>query len=266
MRSKALGRIYTLRDNADPLRTLERYFVRILQTAVSAQTGPTRVKYITPGEHCPRVRVLDNQQVLSHADFGKTSEITFQVNTPTFYSRFCHYKSAHSAIVGELLDDERTRTTWCSDPEGFAAMFNVSNEGVTPPDWRWSFLERFRCPPELKNFEQKEPYQSFTGLSATDCWVLENCSSDEKREYRRSVIRVYLGERFGGVVLGPKGAHPELLGVSRDGVLRIYEAWAKGLVAALAVYSSQYSSPGTFAMGGFAMASINLWASLKTIV
>ena len=245
---------------------MERYFVRILQQAVEGQSALARVRYVTPGEHSPRVRIFHGKGSSGNSDSEKTQEITFQVNTPTFYSRFAHYQTPYSALEGELLDDERTRTTWCTAPEEFVSLFHIFDQvTIASPYWRWRLLEKLRCPPEPKNYDQNKPYQSFTGLSAMDCWVLQNCTESEQRDYRRSAIRIYLGERFGGVVLA-NGAHPELLGVSRDGVLRIYEAWAKGLVALVAVYSSYANSLLGEIAAIVMLMSINVWACLKMLL
>ena len=240
--------------------------MRILQRAVEGQSSIATVRYVTPGEHSPRVRFFQGRTLSGGSIPEKTQEITFQVNTPTFYSRFAHYQTPYRALEGELLDDERTRTTWCSAPEEFASLFHVFDQvTISPPDWRWRLLEKLRCPPEPKNYEQNKPYQNFAGLSVADCWVLQNCNEIEQRDYRRSAIRIYLGERFGGVVLA-NGAHPELLGVSHDGVLRIYEAWAKGLVTLLAVYSSYANSLRGEMVATVMLISINVWACLKMLL
>ncbi|KAJ6118896.1 hypothetical protein N7471_013516 [Penicillium samsonianum] len=114
-------------------RALEKYFSMILSSIVQSQSRIKSVKYITSGEHCARTRVMYSHQQHSgekapHRPDEEASKealelIVFKVNTPTFYSRFFHYKSPFAAMQSELLDEERTRTVWSSHPQELAALF-----------------------------------------------------------------------------------------------------------------------------------------------
>ncbi|KAJ5454991.1 hypothetical protein N7530_012760 [Penicillium desertorum] len=114
-------------------RSLETYFSRILSSLVRSQSRIKSVKYITSGEHCARTRIIHSYQQHSRekgphcpdeeAKKEGLGQVVFKVNTPTFYSRFFHYKSPFAAMQSELLDDERTRTVWSSHPQEFTALF-----------------------------------------------------------------------------------------------------------------------------------------------
>ena len=90
-----------------------------------------------------------------------------------------------------------------------------------------------------------------------DCWVLRHCEAQDAEEYRRALLRTYLSEQFGGVILGPVVVYTEIFGLSRDGVLRIYEAWLKTSMVLLALYTTRNATM-------LSAIGINLWACLKT--
>ncbi len=123
------------------------------------------------------------------------------------------------------------------------------------------------------NFPTKKQYKSFSGLSSIDYWVLKRCSEEEVKEYRRAVLRVFVGEWIGGVNFGPMKlfSHDlEPFGLSRDAVMRIYDAIFKGVVIVGAVTAVRGLESGcdclSVGLAGWAVAGVNIWAWMKAVV
>jgi hypothetical protein len=113
-------------------RTLERSFCLVLKASVEAHPSPISLTYITPGEHSQKSKVfwsLDMQRssellrevkdpsseagespIPSSSDNISPLDITFQVISPIFYSRFFYYETSCIAVARELLDHVQTRT------------------------------------------------------------------------------------------------------------------------------------------------------------
>lgn len=105
-----------------------------------------------------------------------------------------------------------------------------------------------------------------------DKWVLEHCSTEHVREYRRALLRVFIGERIGGATFGPFARFSDDLepfGMSRDAVLRIYDAVLKAGIVTAAVENmrSLESECNAWDIGvaGWISAGLNLWACFKAI-
>lgn len=244
------------------------------------------LKYITSGEHCERIRVIHSRPrhpgqpdsieaptTKVEADQEKHDQIVFQVNTPAFYSRFFHYRSPFAAIQSELLDDERTRTAWSSHPHVFAALFLHDREDVChqPPDWRWRLISILRGAPTQTNFPRQTAYEPCQGISLTDIVVAEHSSEHHLRTYRRALVRLFLGRWIGGFSIGPiKEGDFELIGLSRDAVLMIHDAFLKAffVTGAILVGGKGTLRPATTAdllCMMLSVAGLNLWACFKAI-
>lgn len=203
-----------------------------------------------------------------------SEHIVFKVNTPTFYTRFFHYDSPFAAIQNEMLDNERTRTVWSSHPQELAALFpqDTKNTCREPLDWRWRIISSIRTAPNKTNYPRYKSYEPCRGTSLTDILVKEQCSMIEFRDYRRALIRHFLGHWIGGFSIGPvRQGDFELIGLSRDAVLKIYEAFLKlGFVMSTIFFVRKASSePANVAYSLFAifsMSSLNLWACLKCML
>lgn len=257
----------------------------ILRSLVKSQSRIRNLRYITSGEHCDRVRIIQapteypgaQVSVRSFATEAKANgtheDIVFQVNTPTFYSRFFHYRSPFAAIESELLDDdERTRTVWSSHPYEFAALFphDKGNIWREPLDWRWRIISMLRSDPIQTNFPRQTVYEPCNGVSLTDNVVAQHCSDDDFRAYRRALIRNFLGHWMGGLPPGfIKEGDFELIGLSRDAVLRALEAflkvaivtWAISSVGNSAVEATNTAYPFITMLN---VTGLNFWACLKS--
>ncbi|KAH8808673.1 hypothetical protein F5884DRAFT_900883 [Xylogone sp. PMI_703] len=277
-------------------RTLERSFRQILKTIVENHSSPISVTYVTPGEHSHKSETFHSLTVLSARNKVPTVtsgtvtppdssadgiKITLQVISPIFYSRFFHYKSPQAAFASELLDDARTRTLWSSDPTLFASILEQDTTFNSPQNktsllypsnsnkWHWWLIFLLRAAPVATNYPRSTPYESFKGLSDIDRWVLQNCSPEEVRGYRRATFRIFLGEWIGGAIwpLSQFSSDLEPFGLSRDAVLRIYDAIIKSVVFTGIVEAAvrHHEGYGTLSMSmvGWIISGVNLWACLK---
>lgn len=265
-------------------RNLEPYFFIILSSIVKSQTRIRTLKYVTSGEHCERVRVIhsnlgvpDRQStVLSHS-IGEASatetlaQVVFQVNTPTFFTRFFHYASPLEAIQSELLDEKPTRTVSSSHPQEIARLFSelVLSNSHKYFDWRWRVLATLRPAPMKTNYPRRSVYKPFQGMSSTDSWVLQNCSPIQIRDYRRALIRLFLGHHTGGIPIFSYGGDLELIGLSRDVVLMVQEAFLKTGLALLAMMVSRQIDDRSKNIVNMAITlcgitGLNVWACLKS--
>ncbi len=246
-----------------------------------------------PGKHSTTPPVFEAPPTPPRSPTSPPSDspqIVFQVISPIFYSRFVHYKSPLAAFTGELLDDERTCTAWSSHPEQFASIFRpktsmddkrelLSSTHQQPPvksprgssAWHWTLLSLLRRAPTATNYTRKEPYASFKGLSEMDRFVLSRCSAAETRRYRRAVLRVFVGEWIGGVPFGPLRRFTddfEPFGLSRDGALRVVEAFLKSVALARAMAAFRGGEEAAYQDGaGYLwLAAGNLGAIIKACV
>ena len=252
---------------------------------VEGQTRIKSVKYITSGEHCDRIRVIrahpqcsGGQVPVWSIDIEKGTgeetheKIVFQVNTPTFYSNFFHYRSPFVALQSELLDEERTRTVWSSHPSEFAALFPHDNEDIWRklPDWRWRIIFILRSAPTQTNFPRQKPYEPCNGISLTDNIVAQHCSDDDFRAYRRALIRNFLGDWIGGFAPGLiKGGDFELIGMSRDAVLMVHEAFLKAAIMTWAINVAGHNAVGPTSTAYLlstvlSVTGLSLWACFKS--
>ncbi|KAL5350993.1 hypothetical protein ACLOAV_004566 [Pseudogymnoascus australis] len=281
-------------------RTLERSFRLILKSAVENHPSPLSVTYVTPGEHSKKSEIFRSvnaqepiqkqsdldassteTEKLRNLSFGKDNSpanIAFQVISPVFYSRFFHYDSPCSAFTGELLDDDRTRTVWSSDPNIFMSIFcsTVTFTGTkaityssVSNHWRWWLVSLLRTAPVATTFPHITPYRCFKGLSSMDHWILEHCLRSDAEEYRRAMLRIFIGEWIGGTAGPMKRFSNDLepFGLSRDAVLRIYDATIKAFVVTMAVSLIRVleteSNMRVKGLVGWLVAGANLWACLK---
>ena len=266
----------------------------MLKEAVENQSNMRQVKYVTPGEHsrlaqvfyskstvpkpCHKLDVVESQRQDDPSPQScdvrnDNEEVSFQVTCPSFYSRSCHYSSLFAALQGELLSEKRARTSCCSEPQRFVDLFCPARHNVEElpaPDWRWSMTCWLRRNPIPHNFASDEQCQSFKGLSSTDEWVIRHCTPIEQREYRRALLLIYLGQRFGGISIGAFEMDLELVGLSREGVLKIYEAVFKTLVVVgLTAVMARVGGPVFFHPIGqriVAVIFLYLWACFKSWV
>lgn len=214
---------------------------------------------------------MDNVSDVEREDAESHEPVVFQVTTPTFYSKFFHYHSPFAALERELLDESNTRTAWSSHPREFAALFSRTTEVVRQPkDWRWDLISLLRTPPSATNFPHLIAYETFGGISLADYWVLQHCSIHQVRKYQCALLRLFLGNRIGGFSLGSFKGDFELIGLSRDAMLLVYDVSLKAGLASLSLILANdrtFKSNGVvdvfFCMLG--MASLNIWACLKAI-
>lgn len=282
-------------------RTLERSFRLILKASVEAHPSPISLTYITPGEHSQKSEVfrslnMQRSSELLHKVKDPSSEagespipsssdnlspldITLQVISPIFYSRFFHYETSCTAVAGELLDHVQTRTLWASNPDLITSILGstatAKKYGTDPTSsngWRWRLLSILRTAPVATNYARGTPYIYFKGLSDMDHWILEQCHLSESEDYRRAMLRVFLGERIGGTA-GPLRRFSDDLepfGLSRDAVLRIYDATIKAFIVTMTVSLVKLleGEHNTWVIGlvEWATAGLNLWACVKAYV
>lgn len=71
---------------------------------------------------------------------------------------------------------------------------------------------------------------------------MQQFSIDQFRDYRRTLIRLYLGHWIGGFPLGSIKRDFELIGLSRDAILMIFEAFLKAGLALLSIFSAGSST------------------------
>ena len=277
-------------------RKLERNFRLFLKSVVESHPVPIIITYKTPGEHSPKSETFQSGAAsekktpittveLPPSPSDSETEVTplnivLQVISPTFYSRFFHYKSPSAALTGELLDEESTRTLWSSDPILLTSIFETSSIAQSASEktpsypkrsskWQWQLLSYLRAPPLTINSLRRIQYQPFKGLSSMDYWSIEHLSSEEVKDYRRTLLRVFLGEWVGGAVfpLTIFFDDTEIFGLSRDGVLRIYDAIIKAaLVAACVKVMGMFGKEcESWAVGavGWISAGVNIWDCFK---
>lgn len=280
---------------------MERSFRLILKAAVKTHPSPITVTYITPGEHSQKSEVFQSPDIQrssqllcdTEVPYSKAGEvprpsssndigslnITLQVISPIFYSRFFHYESSRAAFAGELLDHVRTRTVWASDPDLIMSIFGSTatsmKHGTYPTGSNrlgWWLLSILRTAPVATNYPRGTPYIYFKGLSDMDHWILEHCQLSETEVYRRAMLRVFLGERIGGT-LGPLKRFSndlEPFGLSRDAVLRIYDATIKAFIVTMIVslFKLLEGEHSIWVIGlvEWATAGLNLWACMKAYV
>jgi hypothetical protein len=277
---------------------LERSFRLILKASIEAHPSPISLTYITPGEHSQKSEVfrsLDMQRssellrkakvpsseaeespLPSSSDMISPLDVTLQVISPTFYSRFFHYETSCTAVAGELLDHVQTRTVWASNPDliifilGSTATAKKTGTDPTGSNgWRWRLLSILRTAPVATNYARGTPYNYFKGLSDMDHWILEHCNLSESEDYRRAMLRVFLGERIGGTAGPLKRFSNDLepFGLSRDAVLRIYDASIKAFLVAITVSLVKLleGEHSIWVIGSveWATAGLNFWACGK---
>jgi hypothetical protein len=81
-----------------------------------------------------------------------------------------------------------------------------------------------RTAPPKTNLPRRTPYEACRGTSLTDTLVMQQCSNDQFRDYRRALVESFLGHWVGRFPLGfIKEADFELIGLSRGAILGIYE-------------------------------------------
>lgn len=103
-----------------------------------------------------------------------------------------------------------------------------------------------------------------------DSWILKNCTLEEVKDYRRALLRVFLGDWIGGTIWPLKlfSDDMEPFGLSRDAVLRIYDAVIRaGMVSASVGVVSVLQMRCNFSLAGVAgwiVTGLNLWACLKS--
>jgi hypothetical protein len=274
-------------------KTLERHFRQMLKDQVENYPCPLTVIYKNPGEHSLREEKFTSPstatskdsslaQPKSAAPLSLPSEMTFQVLTPSFYHRFFHYQSASSALMSELLDNEElSHTAWSSHPSQFISFLSHSTTNTKEPvapasharqlglfqhlQWKTTAFLRPRVP-EL-NYARKQRVLGFSGLSSMDLHVLEKRTPQGAQEYRRALLQVYLGERI--------GSNWEVIGLSTDAVLRIYDAMVKVVLLELSAWAvislidntsiggTTFGSVGLTVLGATAL---NTWAIFKALM
>lgn len=283
-------------------RTLERSFRLILKASVENYSSPITVTYITPGEHSRQSETFHSLATLKLSDVALPAStgiimhpsslagdensppnVILRVISPIFYSRFFHYQSSHAAFAGELLDNACTRTLWSSDPSLFASIFSsTATASFTPIETisypsssnrrHWWLLSLLRGAPTTTNYPRSAPYDSFNGVSSMDRWVLEHCSPKEVKDYRRAILRVFIGEWIGGAAWPLKQFSDDLepFGLSIDALLRIYDTIIKATTVTGAVEVMRMLDTGCdvwiIGVAGWITTGVNLWACLKASV
>jgi hypothetical protein len=151
-------------------------------------------------------------------------ELEIRVLTPAFYSRFVHYAYTSEAFDREcVFTDEKNRTLWISQPGLLPLLLNKSPvleasqwplvERSYLDEMRWKFLRRLRCAPALPAYSVSTPSRTeFTTedvrslpFSELDQFVRGSRGCSWAGEYRRTVTKLFLAQRFGfgfGKVIG----------------------------------------------------------------
>jgi hypothetical protein len=102
-----------------------------------------------------------------------------------------------------------------------------------------------------------------------DMGIHKYCSPGEVRDCRRALLRVFLGEWLGGTIWPLKlfSYDIEPFGLSRDAVLRIYDAMIRAVMVAATVKVVRALQMGCdislVGVAGWAVTGVNLWACLK---
>lgn len=203
-------------------RKLEKQFRRILKYCVEQSTTPITLNYITPGEHSKRREAFSSLHVDTGSDAVRQT-LDFQVLTPIFYSRFFHYATPAKAFATEILDPEiRCRTATTTNVESLTNLFDTLSAGTSRPKHgllarlRWALTLSIRPRPLELNYARQTEVKTFFGASEMDKFIQTHNSRAEVERYRRSIFNLFLGERI--------GSDWEVFGLSRDGVLKIYDA------------------------------------------
>jgi hypothetical protein len=220
-----------------------------------------------------------HKQTPCSSDIGKKGklktleQVVFQVNTPTFYTRFFHYRSPFAAIQSELLDDVRTCTVWSSHPLEFAALFPHESPDTLREtvDWRWQIISTLRTPPVKTSFPRRIHYEPFKGSSVSDDLITSYCSGDQIREYQRALVRLFLGHWIGGFSIASIKGDFELIGLSRDAVLMVHEAFLKAGLASLVIKFAGIAVTKPVNITDMvwlviSVMALNSWASLKSLL
>jgi hypothetical protein len=244
---------------------------------VENQSEITSVEYCSPCEHVPRVQIISQKQPAPPSPkslstppptptIGSTSTSTstsIQIISPSFYTRFFCYESPTAAFSRELLEDKKTCMADSSDRDAFVKLFAHGDEpdrrSVTPRKqlgWRWNLIFLLRSAPPPTAYSKTVAYNEFQGPSAMDDWVLRSCTADQIREYRRTLLRTYAGNWFGGFHLGVVSGDFNLFGLSREGALRMHEAWVKAGILTLSAKVVQM---------GVGMQDRSMWMGLAEI-
>jgi hypothetical protein len=155
---------------------------------------------------------------------GRPLELELRVLTPAFYSRFIHYAHSSEAFDREcIFTEDKNRTLWISRPQLLPLLLNkpsfseVDNKAQVTrnilDEVRWTFMKKLRCAPYPPAYAVSTP--SLAELVVEDVRSLPFSELDQcvrslrgracAGEYRRTVTRLFLAQRFGfgyGQVIG----------------------------------------------------------------
>jgi hypothetical protein len=140
-------------------------------------------------------------------------ELEIRVLTPAFYSRFVHYAHTSEAFDREcIFTDEMNRTLWISRPELLPLLLNrsVAADDQQPlvtrgyfDELRWNILKKLRCAPATPAYGSSSYNPALTTedvrslpYSEFDQYIRNLCPGAQAREYRRTVTKLFLAQRF----------------------------------------------------------------------
>jgi hypothetical protein len=102
-----------------------------------------------------------------------------------------------------------------------------------------------------------------------DTRVAKHCSPEEVQDYRRALLRVFLGEWLGRMVWALRlfSSDMEPFGLSREAVLRVYDATIRAVVITATIEVITVHQMGwdvsLVGVAGWVVTRVNLWACLK---
>ncbi|KAF1939482.1 hypothetical protein EJ02DRAFT_352156 [Clathrospora elynae] len=147
---------------------------------------------------------------------GPTRNLEIRVLTPAFYSRLIHYTYTSEAIDREFVfTDERNRTLWMCRPQLLPLLLSkrspLNNEKKNLrqvkrsylDELRWMLLRKLRCSPADPAYTVTQQSSAFDKqdirsrpYSELDNFVRSFRGQSFAQEYRRSVTKLFLAQRF----------------------------------------------------------------------
>lgn len=140
--------------------------------------------------------------------------LEIRVLTPAFYSRLVHYAYTSEAIDREcVFTDERNRTLWLCRPQLLPLLLlsksslksTDTEHGVAKRNYldelRWGLLKRLRCAPPDPVYSATPQSLSVNDIrsrpfSELDSFVRSEKGSVFSEQYRRTVTKIFLAQRF----------------------------------------------------------------------
>jgi hypothetical protein len=203
------------------LSELSKIFKDYLLLLVNQSEKPFHIRLHTATPDHPMQEIVSTHQ--SELD-SQPLDLELRVLTPAFYSRFVHYAHSSEAFDREcIFTEDKNRTLWISRPQLLPLLLDkpdlleidgrVQVTRDTLDELRWTFMKKLRCAPYPPAYAVSTP--SLAELMVQDVRSLPFSELDQcvrslrgrarAGEYRRSVTKLFLAQRFGfgyGQVVG----------------------------------------------------------------